>query len=320
MPTTPALEGWMLDTIVAHDVYHPGFAGHYMRASDERRQIMAAFFAVASHNNAASNNSASFLTHASHQNILRCAFECVPPGLRGALGKSGSQPHEPAYYHDLCEALAFGFRHVVTTIMHVTILNPERLAIIKALPLDLCDSRIVERIDSIKQARDLIAVVDFFEARAGNRARLITALLESRAPLETIIRRWSRQIEYVDHPIHECVGYRPIRTGLDLHEAARRYQNCGRNYSVASLVGENAFGEFVALDGRRVLLCFDRSEGEWALEGVYGRRNRPVADDLEAQARGFVRLQGIRDRWQSDRSEDDISRALRRMIQPYSQW
>lgn len=321
MSSIAPVAGWMLDTLAAFDEFCPGFAGHYLRASDERRQVIAAFFAVSCDDNATSNDSATFLARASHLTILRRAFECVPTGLRGALGKSGAQPHDPTYYRDLYEALALGHLHVVTAVMHAKTLHPERLEIIRVLPIDLCDSRIVERIDSIQQANDLIAVVDFFEARTGNRARLVNALLASRTSLETIIRRWCRQIEYADHPMQECVGYRPIRNGIELHRAARQYQNCGRNYTATTLTGENAFGEFIAIDGRRALLCFDKGEdGSWTLEGVYGRRNRPIPDDLKEQARGFVFLHGIRDRWHSERPDDDIGRALRRLIQPYSQW
>lgn len=320
MTAITPITGWTLDVIVAYDEVCPGLAGHYLRASDERRQVIAAFLSNIDPDRDCQNAIGEYLSRADHRSILTRAFRHIPEGFRRALAKSGPQPHDAAYYRDLYDALSHGLSHVVTAIMRVTRLNVERLEIIKTLPSDLCDSRIIERVKDVEQAHDLIAVLDLFEERAGNRKRLVGALLASRGPLETVIRRWCRRIEYLDHPIAECVGYLPIRDGVALHEAARRYQNCSRNYSVAGLTGENAFGEFIALDGRRALLCFDKSEGAWTLEGVYARRNREVPADLAAQAREFVRDHGIRDRWNSSGSGDDIGRALRRLIQPYSQW
>lgn len=310
----------MLDTIVAHDEYHPGLAAHYLRASDERRQVIAAFFAVACNGNAASNDFATFLARASHQNILRRAFEFVPTGFRRALSKSGSQPHDPSYYTGLYDALALGLRHVVTAIMHMTRLNPERLEIVKALPADLCDCRIIERVRDTQHARDLVTVVDLYEERAARRKSLIDALVASRGSLDAVVRRWCRQIEYGQHPIAECSAYLPVSNGLALHEVARRYQNCSRNYTVQALTGQSAFGEYIAEDGRRVLLCFDRSEGHWTVDGVYARRNRPVPDDLGAQAREFIRTHDIPDRWETNHPNDDVARALGRLIQPFSEW
>lgn len=318
MSTITPISGWMLDTIVAHDEYHPGFAGHYLRASDERRQVIAAYLSTTE--STADGSVGQYLVQADHRSILKQAFECIPLGFRRALAKSGPQPHDSAYYLDLFNALALGRSHVVTAIMHTTRLNPERLEIITTLPRDLCDSRVIERVKDVEQARDLSTVLDLFEERAGNRHRLVGALLTSRGPLETVVRRWCRQIEYNHHPIAESSAYRPVPNGLALHEVARRYQNCSRNYTATALLGLSAFAEFVAEDGRRVLLCFDRSEGDWTLDGVYARRNRPVPDDLGALAREFVRAHGIPDRWETTRPDSPVARALGRFIQPYSEW
>lgn len=318
MSTITPISGWMLDTIVAHDEYHPGFAGHFLRASDERRQVIASYCSI--NKFAAKPGVGEFLVQADHRSILSQTFEYIPTGLRRALAKSGPQPHESAYYSELYQVLAHGLSHVVTAVMHATRLNPERLEVIKALPADLCDCRIIERVRDAEHARDLIAVFGLFDQKAGNRNRLIEALLASRGPLEAVVRRWCRHIEYDQHPIVQCSTYRPVRNGMELHEVARRYQNCSRNYTVQALTGQSAFGEYLAEDGRRVLMCFDRSEGDWTLDGVYARRNRPVPDDLGAQAREFVREHGIPDRWETTRPDSPVARALVRFIQPYSEW
>ncbi|WP_395330747.1 hypothetical protein WBP06_00460 [Novosphingobium sp. BL-8H] len=320
MATITPVSGWALDAIVALDEACPGFAGRFLRASNERRQVIAAFLSNISADHDAEGATGEYLGRANHRSILAQAFEHVPDGFRRALAKSGAHPHDAAYYRDLYDALAFGHLHVVTAIMHVTWLNPERLEIINMLPADLCDCRIIERIKDLQHARDLIAVIDLFEERTGRREGLVKALMASPAPIESIVRRWCRQIKYAEFPIEESASYRPIRDGLALHEVARRYRNCGRNYTATALLGESAFGEFIAEDGRRVLLCFDKSEGDWALDGVYARRNRPVPDSLGAQAREFVYIHDIRDRWDSSQTGNDVARALGRLLQPYSEW
>lgn len=320
MPTITPIAGWALDAIVAQDEMCPGFAGHYFRASDERRQVIAAFLSAGDADHGRNGAVGEYLSRADHRSILTRAFQHIPTGFRRALGKSGAQPHDTTYYADLHHALAHGLSHVVAAVMHATRLNPERLKIIKALPADLCDGRIVERIKDVQHARDLIAVTDLFEKRAGNRQGLVEALLSSRGSLEATVRRWCRQLEYVDHPIEESAVYKPIRNGVELHEAARKYQNCSRNYTASTLTGESAFGEFIALDARRVLLCFEKTQGNWTLEGVYVRRNRRVPADLDEQARDFVRMHDIPDRWEVRHSDDDVAGALGRLIRPYSEW
>lgn len=320
MTNVTPVTGWVLDAIIAHDQVCPGFAGHYFRASDERRQVISAFLSQIAPDDGCQVAIGEFLTCADHRSILTRAFEHIPAGLRKALAKSGSQPHDVAYYRDLYDALAFGHGHVVNAIRHVTRLNTERLEIIKMLPADLCDCRIIDRVKDTQHARDLIAVVDLFEKRAGNRQGLVEALLSSRASLEATVRRWCCQIEYGEGPIEESAVYKPIRNGVELHEAARKYQNCSRNYTASTLTGESAFGEFIALDARRVLLCFEKSQGNWTLEGVYVRRNRRVPADLDEQARDFVRMHDIPDRWEVRHSDDDVAGALGRLIRPYSEW
>nr|WP_086494245.1 hypothetical protein [Novosphingobium panipatense] len=320
MATITPVSGWALDSIVAIDEVYPGFAGHYLRASDERRQVIAAFLSDNSPGHDAEDAIGEFLTQADHRSILTQAFGHIPAGFRRALAKSGGQPHDAAYYRELYDLLSFEQVHVVTAIMHVTHLNAERLEIIRMLPRDLCDSRIIERVKDMQHARDLIAVIDLFDERTDMRTGLTEAIRCSSAPLEATVRRWCRQIEYAEGPIKGCTSYQPVRNGMELHEVARRYENCSRNYTVAALLGESAFGEFIAQDGRRVLICFDKTDGSWKLEGLYGRRNRSIADDLAMQAREFVGKHGIPDRWEPSGSDGDIGRALHRLIQPYSEW
>lgn len=100
-----SIDGWVLDTITAYDSVYPGFAGGYLRASNERRQVIAAFLAVTQVDLEEQCEAAVFLATADHQTILALAFGRRVPGLRRALAKSGAKPHEAEYYRALADAL-----------------------------------------------------------------------------------------------------------------------------------------------------------------------------------------------------------------------
>jgi hypothetical protein len=88
--TIAPLTGWALDSVAELDRHAPGFAGSYLRASDERRQVIAAYLAVAPipfDDGHRARLSADFLGGADHRAILRAGFGSVPVGLRGALAR-----------------------------------------------------------------------------------------------------------------------------------------------------------------------------------------------------------------------------------------
>lgn len=313
------LKGWVLDRIVHLDVVRPGFAGAYLRASGERRQVIAAFMAAIRVGREKEREAAAMLATADHRTILGHAFVTVPNGLRRALAKSGPQPHDPAYYRDLHQALLSGHQHVTTAIMQSSKLNPDRLSIITALPADLCDARIVHRIEARADAHDLTLVTGLLAERGIDRAEFIDALLRSTAPLKKVVQRWALQIAFPPHPIPAAEGYRPIRDGAELRKVALAYQNCSRRYTNASIVGENAFGEFTDGDGQKALICLQKHEGIWTIDGVYVRRNRQVAANLDKRAREFAARHGILER-QYTTSSGDATAALKRFTRSVFDW
>lgn len=313
------LQGWALDRIVQFDEACPGFAGTYLRASPERRQVIAAFMSVARVGSDKEREAAAMLASADHRTILGHAFPAVPSGLRRALAKSGAQPHDPTYYRDLHNALFSGRRHVQAAIMQSPKLTPDRLAIITALPADLCDARIVCRIEARADAHDLSLVTGLLAERGIDRAEFVHALRRSTAPLKKVVQRWALQLAFPPHPIPPTEEYQPIRDGAELRKVALAYQNCSRRYINASITGENAFGEFIDSDGRKALICLQMHEGIWTLDGVYVRRNRQVATDLDKRARAFAAQHGILERNYNTRVDDPIS-ALKRLTRSVFDW
>lgn len=312
-------EGWALNRIAELDLALPGFAGAYLRASAERRQVIAAFLSLSNHERRVSLEVATFLMRGDHEAILLRASARPVRGFRRALAKGGAQPHEPEYYRNVRDALCGGPRPVVNAIMQADALGPERLEIIQFLPDWLCDQRIIARLNGKDQAADLVKVIELMVRKGIDRTSLVNALLKSKASLRTVVQRWSMRIPFPVGPIPASRNYRPIANGGELRAVALRYQNCSRRYMVDSLAGENAFGEYTHHDDRQALVCFNQNDGMWSLDGAYVRRNRRVADDLNEAVRQFSADHGVVAHRPSRNRDDDIS-ALRRFNRSVFDW
>lgn len=316
MDSIAPITGWMLDRIVAFDEVMPGFAGYVFRASAERRQVIAAFLSVTKLDGDDAGDTAEFLMRADHRSILHRAFGRVPPGLRAALGRSGAQPHNPAYYRELFDLLSGGQHHLIKAIWQSAKLDPDRLAIIVNCPADLCNARILEKVKDRKHAVDVTLSVDLLSQRGVDREALIDALHQS-DDINDAIKRWSMRMAFPPGPIPAAEGYRPIRTGIELAAIARKYRNCVRGYFSSAMSGGHAFGEF-RHEGRQVLISFDRANGMWIVDGVYTFRNFEVEVGTSRAAFAFAARHGIPDR-RPDRG-DKAFEAVRRLARFHGDW
>lgn len=317
MESIEPISGWMLNRIVALDMIRPGFAGFVLRASVERRQVVAAFLATTKPTDHANVELVRMLMEGRHSAILHLGYQHVPVGFRGALAKCGAQAHEREFYPRLWDLLTHGPQHVITAIQRAPTLDPDRLSIITSLPVDLSDSRISAKIKDKAQAADIALAVDLLERRDLDRAEIIEALRRSTSVGNTI-KRWSLRMPFPAGPIRACDAYRPIVDGLDLAATAKRYRNCSRRYFTSLLSAEHAFGEFHH-DGQDVLISFDRSQGYWLIEGVYGHRNGNVPAGVSDAAYAFAARNGVMTRRMVDRS-DNAMEALRRLSRYYADW
>ena len=317
MESIEPISGWMLNRIVSLDTKRPGFAGYMLRASVERRQVVAAFLAATKTTDHVDEELVSILMEGRHSAIIRLAYGHVAAGFRGALAKCGAQPHDREFYPRLWELLNSGPKHIITAIQRATMLDPNRLSIITSLPFDLCDSHISSKIKDKAQAADIVLAVDLLERRGLNRVEIIEALRRS-TKLSDTIKRWSLRMPFPAGPIRACDAYRPIVDGLDLAATAKRYRNCSRRYFTSLLSAEHAFGEFHH-DGQDVLISFDRSQGYWLIEGVYGHRNGNVPAGVSDAAYAFAARNGVMTRRMVDRS-DNAMEALRRLSRHYTDW
>ena len=317
MTSIAPLTGWMLDRVaLLLDGARPGFAGHYLRSSNERRQVVAAFLAVTELDAETLGEAAEFLMAADHRSILHLAFGSVPHGFRAALGRSGPQPHDSGYYRQLFDLLSTGPRHVIAAILQSAALDPERLAIVKNSPDDLCDTRILSKLKDRKHAADVALSIDLLHRRGVDRTELIGALRRTDKMNETI-KRWSMRMTFPPGPIPASDGYRPIKSGIELTAIARKYRNCSRGFFASLMSGSHSFGE-LRHEGEEVLLSFDKIQGMWIIDGVYSFRNLAVHAALSRAAFAFAARHGVPDR-KPDSSDKAVS-ALRRLARYSGDW
>lgn len=293
------LEGWALELVVTLDTYLPGFAGMYLRASSERRQVIAALCAVNPPKRANLNEmteAAEFLSRADHRSILLKAFGEVPAGLRGALSRSGPQPYQRAYYLMLHTALAKPpHPHLVGTINQLGALDLMKLRIAATLPQDICRANVVDAISSYKMAEDVVRIMDLFTHNGVNREALAKSVCQvgSERELGELWKRWMQRTVFPKHPVPASECYFPISTAAESVRLARQYRNClAERYIPAILDRNDAFAEFRVAD-QRAIVHLRRHGGGWRLENVLGKQNMQPKAQLRSIAVDYLRENGV---------------------------
>ena len=146
------ISGWSLDYIVALDAHRPGTAGAFLRASAERRQVVAALISTkpvpADPSDAI--ELATLMIAGGHRELLSAAFGTVPTGMRGALARTGSQPQPRSFYRTLQHLLSEPSKvHVASAIQQLDTLDLMRLRIAQTLPEDICTATLIKLGDRV---------------------------------------------------------------------------------------------------------------------------------------------------------------------------
>lgn len=311
MIAIPPRYDWALDRILELDLLVPSLAGAFLRASNERRQVICAYLATREPDAQVSAASGELLLLGTHGDILRAAYGSVPVGMRGALARSGAVAWERDYYRLLHDILSKPeHAEVVPLIQRLPSLTSTKLKIAVLLPVDLRDPRLVANMDHLEQATDLIAVTDLMEQAGLNRTRFVRALKAS-GEVSNVVQRWALRLPFPPHPLPACDAYRPICSGAELRRAALSFRNCSRGYLAQALAGETAFGEF-AVGGDTVLVHLERRDGMWTYCSTNGYRNRPVNREIADTAKAYAAAYGIFAKSRRNRKADGLL-ALRRL-------
>ena len=288
------LKGWLLDATAQLDLHSPGFAGHVLRASDERRHVVAALLSVTPPD-AFNLDLGRRLQCQTHDELITMAFGSNPPGYRRALGRAGEHIQPRRYYRYLWAIFSSTERRqmarVVKGLKRVTW---PRLKVVRALPADVRHPNLIDAISDVREARDLGRAVQLLASNGASRAEMAEALtaVRSSQALSNFARRWATRVEFPPHPVPESECYHPIVSGDQLSRTARRFQNCAREHVVRVLEGRSAFAEFQHAGAAAVVhLVHDRAG--WKLEDVYGMGNATPDAELEDSALHYLGRFGL---------------------------
>ena len=306
------VQGWMLDQIVEFDRHHSGFAGDYLRASVERRQVIAAYLSGKQLATEQMASIGAFLAQADHQSILGAAFGNVPTGYRGALGRAGAQPHQRRFYTLLFEMFSNPKHPEITRALgQARNLDTKTLAILRNLPPSICTANVADAVEGIGAATDLAALLSLLVSHGVDEQAFTAALrkVTSNGQLVECVTRWTLKVALPEHPVPESLIYRPVVVAADLRRLALRYQNCLRQYLTKALNGDHAFAEVMPSDGKRGLVVhLRRRESVWRVEGTFGHQNGQTCPALHRAALDHLRAHGVleRDRDRSTRGPWDV--------------
>lgn len=314
MQSAKAFNGWALDAALEIDRHYAGFAGHVLRASNERRHVIAAYLSLQQPVcTFAPADMGEFLSSAGHDDIIEAGFGARSPQLRAALARGGSQPYARRFYAYLHALLISpnrrGTQRVVASLVRV---NPTRLKIVRALPDRLKHATLVELLQSVDQARDLTTLVRLLATAGADEIAMSQALRLIRKPedLRRFARRWSLRVRFPDHPVAGSENYSPIRDGEQLDAMARNFRNCARTYTAALLEGRSAFA-VVRIGEHRGVVHLTRHEQTWYVEDIYGPQNGEPDEKVVRTVTNYLSGSGIYRRYMS-RSHSEWS-CLRRI-------
>ncbi|MEG3153480.1 hypothetical protein [Sphingomonas sp. RB1R13] len=298
MKISPA-EGWCLNFVVELDIHAPGTAGAFLRASNERRQVVAAYLStrMGSTEPSESGELADLITRADHRALLRAAYGEPPAGLRTALARSGPRPHRKQFYWSLRRLLASPEdKQFAATIRQLDELDPSRLLIVETLPPAICTPNLVKLVRSPTVAADVAKLVELLIGNGINENALYHALhrVTTADQLSALWNRWSLKSVFPAHPIPSSKCYTPVTSGMELRGVSLRYRNCVKQYLAQALNSESAFAEFTAAG--TCVVHIKQHEGQWSVEGVHAKENGPVAPQLYSAALDYLAGHGIRPR------------------------
>lgn len=297
MPNISPVAGWSLDYIFALDLNRPGTAGEFLRASPERRQVIAALLSMTPlpSEPGQAKELAKFTSGGGHREILTAAFGSVPSGLRGALARSGPQPQPRSFYRTLHHLLSEPSKaNVGRAIQQLDSLDLMRLRIAQTLPADICTANLIKLVGSMRTASDVAKLIDLMAKGGIDRVALAQALgrVATDTQLSEFWDRWTQKLTFPQHPVPRTANYTPVTEGAALRQLALRYRNCARRYLAQVLDGNDAFAEF-AVGGNRAVIHLHKHGEVWRLEGMFAKDNGRIEPTLRAAAVSFLTDQGV---------------------------
>lgn len=287
------IENWALDRIVELDLTTPGLAGHFLRASDERRHVIAAFLAMVKPNTLDPWSVGDLLMSGRHDAILSAGFDSVPSGYRAALRRTDRTIQPQRFYRYLAVLLSSA-RRADTIVTQQPALTMDRIKIARRLPPQLRSAQFIALHHDIDQAKETTTLFTLLNANGIDAEALAASLTtaETRRQLSACWQRWAERTRFPSPPLAACDRYTPIQDAVALKRLAREYRNCSRQYLTDVLDGDDAFGVYAGKAGE-VVVHLRRKEEKWWYKDCHARANRRVRSDVRDEVEAFLEKRGF---------------------------
>lgn len=288
-----AQNDWALEQILEMDRELPGMAGHFLRASSERRHVIAAYLA-ATKGEPRAKSTANFLKEARHTAILAAAYGQVPHGLRGALRRCGAEIQPLCFYGEL-SAIFIADHKLGRLLMNLEEVSATRMAIAQRLPVQMRSAKMVMLMRDINEAAHVADLFSLFCGAGANADRLANAMLKarSRADITGIWRNSLEDLVFQAGPLGISDVYFPVSSARQLKRTALGYRNCARRYLTNCLEGTDSFAVFKA-SGQKLVVHLRQRSGHWVLDDIYAMANGRVHPEARSEAVAYLARHGIR--------------------------
>jgi hypothetical protein len=297
----PIPSGWALDQILLLDEAHAGFLRFLHGASALRRQgvylaltqldyarpdILASAFLAATTGSQRDRTSALAVTATSLMtmrvsDVIHCVFGFTPNGLRGALARCGPDPLDKVTYtrlraiHDDVKN-----RPRAALLRHAGQIDDDLVGVVALLPGALLHAEVLRHIRCPEHLEHYAGALKLIHRlHPTTTDQLLNrsfCQMSGGSNLTAWIHRW---IEAADDlpPALPCLGddvLRPIVSGPQMKELARRYQNCLRGRICAVALGRVCYYEHLGNGSPGALAeVVALSDGQWLLQGIYAEKN-----------------------------------------------
>ena len=283
----------MIKQVAEADICRPGFAGHFLRASHERRQVISLYMACRGCDDLDVDR-VDLLIEGSHDAILRLAVEDVPQGLRGALGRAARKYHPREFYVGLIDVLRTEDVKERRTFSHLSGIDLDLLKRWKLAPPELRLAQFLCLFEDVDALTACLTAIETLVKAGISKADAIDRLsqVRSKNSLSTTFNKLLQNLKFRGFPLAGNPFITPVRTVGELRCIARFFRNCSASFVYDGLEGRSLF---YVLQGEQPvgLVHLEKERGEWIVSDIVGRSNRPLPPSIMMGALEYFEGGGI---------------------------
>ncbi|MFZ1743674.1 MAG: hypothetical protein WAT93_12520 [Pontixanthobacter sp.] len=284
---------WAINTIAEMDIRHAGLAGHFLRSSHERKQVITAYLAHVCIE-AISDQSITALSYATHDEILRLALGNVPSGLRGALSRSLPKSHPKTYYRLLVAILRAVSESERQALSHQQNLDLDFLERWSLVPSELREPSFLSIFKDTTELEELLFAVEVLEKAGLCRATIISRIsnVSSVKNLSVAVRALLAMLEFPKPPLSGNATICAVSNVAELNTFARKLRNCSASLIFDVLDGR-AYFYVIHPESPEAMVHLEFEDGKWIINDIVGKVNRPVSREVGQTVFDYFESQGV---------------------------